>query len=130
MKKVIYRLQFRFDETNKSEMRDSKLNSILSSMEDIDTESPIQAPSNGTIIEVDGKDYEVKSKKISFVTEGDVVFYTTIINLTSEDTGKKDYDAQLEKVMKLMDSYKSRKIYKTKYGNEGGEFFSFGLNLE
>ena len=130
MKKVIYRLQFRFDETNKSEMRDSKLNSILSSMEDIDTESPIQAPSNGTIIEVDGKDYEVKSKKISFVTEGDVVFYTTIINLTSEDTGKKDYDAQLEEVRKLMDNYKSRKIYKTKYGNEGGDFFSFGLNLE
>ena len=114
MKKVIYRLQFRFDETNKSEMRDSKLNSILSSMEDIDTESPIQAPSNGTIIEVEGKDYEVKSKKISFVTEGDVVFYTTIINLTSEDTGKKDYDTQLEEVRKLMDSYKSRKIYKTK----------------
>ena len=130
MKKVIYRLQFRFDETNKSEMRDSKLNSILSSMEDIDTESPIQAPSNGTIIEVEGKDYEVKSKKISFVTEGDVVFYTTIINLTSEDTGKKDYDAQLEEVRKLMDNYKSRKIYKTKYGNEGGDFFSFGLNLE
>ena len=39
MKKVIYRLQFRFEETNKSEMRDNKLNSILSSMEDIDTET-------------------------------------------------------------------------------------------
>jgi len=128
MKKVIYRLQFRFDETNKTEMRDNKLNSILSSMEDIDTESPIQAPSNGTIIEIDGKDYEVKSKKISFVTEGDVVFYTTIINLTSEDNSKKDYDVKLEEVRKLMDSYKSNKIYKTRYGGgyDTGDFFSIG----
>ena len=107
MKKVIYRLQFRFEETNKTEMRDNKLNSILSSMEDIDTESPIQSPSNGTIIEIDGKDYEVKSKKISFVSEGDVVFYTTIVILTSE-VKKKDYDEQLESIRKLMQGDKKK----------------------
>jgi uncharacterized protein YfdQ (DUF2303 family) len=115
MKKVIYRLQFRFEETNKTEMRDNKLNSILSSMEDIDTESPIQSPSNGTIIEIDGKDYEVKSKKISFVTEGDVVFYTTIVILASE-VKKKDYDEQLESIRKLMQGYGSDKK-KSKWDN-------------
>ena len=88
MKKVIYRLQFRFEETNKSEMRDNKLNSILSSMEDIDTETPIQSPSNGSIIEIDGEDYEVISRKTAFTTEGDIVFYTTIITLSNSSRMK------------------------------------------
>jgi hypothetical protein len=43
MKKIFYRLKFRFEESNdKSDTRNDRLNSILSSMEDIDTENPIK----------------------------------------------------------------------------------------
>lgn len=123
MKKVIYRLQFRFEETNKTEMRDNKLNSILSSMEDIDTESPIQSPSNGTIIEIDGKDYEVKSKKISFVTEGDVVFYTTIVTLSNSSRMKNTSTDELDRIKKIMESYGKYQKKISKY-DSNGDFFS------
>ena len=102
MKKVIYRLQFRFEETNKSEMRDNKLNSILSSMEDIDTETPIQSPSNGSIIEIDGEDYVVISRKTAFTTEGDIVFYTKIITLSNSSRMKNTSTDELDRIKKIM----------------------------
>jgi hypothetical protein len=84
MKKIVYRLKFRFEESNdKSDTRNDRLNSILSSMEDIDTENPIKPPQKGSIIEVDGEVYEVTSQTYSFLTEGDMVFYTTIVGLVN-----------------------------------------------
>jgi alpha-acetolactate decarboxylase len=92
-------------------------------MEDIDTESPIQSPSNGTIIEIDGKDYEVKSKKISFVTEGDVVFYTTIVTLSNSSRMKNTSTDELDRIKKIMESYGKYQKKISKY-DSNGDFFS------
>jgi hypothetical protein len=90
MKKIVYRLKFRFEEaSDKTDTRNDRLNSILSSMEDIDTVNPITPPQKGSIIEVDGEKYEVASQAYSFLTEGDMVFYTTIVGLVNVDTREK-----------------------------------------
>jgi hypothetical protein len=83
MKKVIYRIQFRFESIGDiQKKRDSRIDSLLSSLDNIDTEKPIVAPFKGSVVEVDGTDYEVTGNKLQFVVEEDIVFYTTIVSLT------------------------------------------------
>lgn len=109
MKKVIYRIQFRFEDSGNKELdRDDKISSILSSMENIDTVDKISAPSKGSIIEVGGKDFEVTSIKYAFNVEGNNVINTTIVGLTSlekvEDSRKstKESNDQLYAELKRM----------------------------
>jgi hypothetical protein len=107
MKKVVYRLQFRFEESNdKNENRNDKLNAILSSIEDIDSEEQINAPVNGSIIEIDGIDYKVSNKKYTFITEGDLVYYTTVVELSNEkikkEKEKSEHDILLEKMRRMI----------------------------
>ena len=120
MKNIVYRLQFRFEESSdKSETRNSRLTSILSSMEDIDTEKPIIYPNTGSIIEIDGEDFEIVSKKFSFIHEGNTVFYTTIISMVNfkKKVDTDDYD----KMKKVLQDYiqestkKSDAKYPSKY---------------
>lgn len=82
MKKVIYRIQFRFESIGDiQKKRDSRIDSLLSSLDNIDTEKPIVAPFKGSVVEVDGADYEVTGNKLQFLVEEDIVFYTTIVSL-------------------------------------------------
>ena len=82
MKKVIYRIQFRFESIGDiQKKRDSRIDSLLSSLDNIDTEKPIVAPFKGSVVEVDGTDYEVTGNKLQFLVEEDIVFYTTIVSL-------------------------------------------------
>ena len=112
MKKVIYRIQFRFEDSGNKELdRDDKISSILSSMENIDTVDKISAPSKGSIIEVGGKDFEVTSIKYAFNVEGNNVINTTIVGLTS-----------LEKVEA------SRKLIGNKKGDDWTFMHSGGLS--
>jgi hypothetical protein len=103
MKKVIYRLKFRFEESSeKTDTRNDRLNSILSSMEDIDTENPITPPQKGSIVEVDGEKYEVTSQAYSFLTEGDMVFYTTIVGLVNVDTRERRKQSENDLLLQRM----------------------------
>ena len=113
MKKIVYRLKFRFEESNdKSDTRNDRLNSILSSMGDIDTENPINPPQKGSIIEVDGEAYEVTSQVYSFLTEGDMVFYTTIVGLVNVDAREKrkvsENDLILQRMRDMFDNRKGK----------------------
>ena len=125
MKNIIYRLQFRFENNGTtSEVRDSKLASILSSMEDIDTENQIPCPNTGSIIEIDGLDYEVSSKKFSFLNEGNSVFYTTIISLRSKLTQVVNNEDEGEKLKRYITDYLSEKGSGKKYGR-GTDWYSY-----
>jgi len=112
MKKVIYRIQFRFEDSGNKELdRDDKISSILSSMENIDTNDKISAPAKGSIIEVGGKDFEVTSIKYAFNVEGNNVINTTIVGLTSVETSKKlkdkeDNDRIYEELKRMIDNNK------------------------
>lgn len=109
MKKVIYRLQFRFDDTGSvDKKRDIRLVSLFSDLENIDTEKPIIAPSKGTVVEVDGRDYIVMGTKTSFLTEGDIVFYTTIVTLGVKEPVRR-FDNN-EYLREMLDQY----IYESK----------------
>jgi len=110
MKKVIYRLQFRFDDTGSiDKKRDIRLASLFSGLEDIDTENPIIIPSKGTVIEIDSQDYIVMGTKTSFLIEGDTVFYITIVILgVKEPVRRFDNDEYLKDMI-------------NKYLNEGGD---------
>lgn len=101
MKKVIYRLQFRFDDTGSvDKKRDIRLASLFSDLENIDTERPIIAPSKGTVVEVDNQDYLVMGTKTSFLTEGDIVFYTTIVTLgVKEPVRRTDNNEYLKEIL-------------------------------
>jgi hypothetical protein len=86
MKKIIYRIQFRFESIGDvQKKRDSRIDSLLSSLDKIDTEKPIVAPFKGSVVEVDGTDYVVTENKLQFVVEEEIVFYTTIVSLTPKD---------------------------------------------
>jgi hypothetical protein len=113
MKKIVYRLKFRFEESNdKSDTRNDRLNSILSSMEDIDTENPIKPPQKGSLIEVDGEAYEVTSQSYSFLKEGDMVFYTTIVGLVNvsarEARQKSENDLVFQRMRDMLDDRKGK----------------------
>lgn len=106
MKKIVYRLKFRFQESfDKATTRNDRLNSILSSMEDIDTENPIHPPSIGSTIEIDNEKYVVSTISYSFLTENDMVFYTTIVSLVNKYSKerKEEKDQLMEKLQKIID---------------------------
>ena len=106
MKKIVYRLKFRFQESfDKATTRNDRLNSILSSMEDIDTENPIHPPSIGSTIEIDNEKYVVSTISYSFLTENDMVFYTTIVSLVNKYSKerKEEKDQLMEKLQQIID---------------------------
>lgn len=113
MKKVIYRIQFKFEGKNTSETRNNKLISLLSNIENIDTESPIIPPPTGSIIEIDGEEFEITSRRYSFVTEEDVVYYTTILILGN----KKDLTDSYGKLKQMVKDH--GEIYKYKHSKFG-----------
>lgn len=92
MNTVKYRIEFRIEETiDKSKTRDSRIDAVFSSIQNIDTETKIEAPSVGSIIEIDGIDYEIVSRKYSFLNEGQFVIFSTIIGIINTKT-KKEID--------------------------------------
>lgn len=110
MKKVIYRLQFRFDDTGSvDKKRDIRLASLFSDLENIDTEKPIIAPSKGTVVEVDGQDYIVMGSKTSFVTEENIVFYTTIVTLGVKEPVRRLDNSEYLKEMLEQYIYEAKK---------------------
>jgi len=122
MKKIVYRLKFRFQEGfDKETTRDDRLNSILSSMEDIDTENPIHPPGIGSTIEIDSEKYVVSTISYSFLTENDMVFYTTIVSLANKyaKAKREEHDQLMEKIKKIAGSGKWNKL-----DDNDGEFFN------
>jgi hypothetical protein len=93
MKNIIYRTQFRIDSTGQSDVdRDSKLDNILSSMENFDSSEKINPPSVNSTIEIDNQDYIITKIKYSFYHENDNIVYATILEIIKEKT-----KAELEK---------------------------------
>ena len=114
MKGIRYRIQFRIEDSGeKSENRDSKIDAIFSSISNIDSSEKVECPSIGSIIELDGVDYEIVSKKYSFLNEGDLVIFITIAGIMKASTKeemeskkrKEESDILYEK-MKSMIRYK------------------------
>ena len=52
----------------------------------IDTNEKVDCPTIGSIIEIDSMDYEVVSRKYSFLNEGDFVIFTSIVGLVNAKT--------------------------------------------
>lgn len=105
MKGVRYRIQFRIEDSgDKSENRDNKIDAIFSSISNIDTTEKVDCPPTGSIIELDGVDYEIVSKKYSFLNEGDLVIFITIAGIMKANT-KEESDLLYER-MKSMIKYK------------------------
>ena len=128
MKNIIYRLKFIIEKSNdKSETRNNRLTAILSSMEDIDTQNPIPTPAINTIIEIDGEDFEVISKKVSFLNETDKVFYTTIIYLEKkkDPIPKKSADEYLKELKQAIEASDISKKYINRNKYDG---YLFGDN--
>lgn len=87
MKGIRYRIQFRIEDTGRvSENRDNRIDAIFSSIRNVDTNEKIDCPSVGSIIEIDEVDYEITSKKYSFLNEGDFVIFTTIVGIINAKT--------------------------------------------
>lgn len=111
MKNIVYRLKFIIEESqNKSETRDNRLTSILSTLEDIDTKEPISSPQVGSIIEIDSEEFIVSKKNFSFLNEGDIVFYTTLVYLKKsrkEEDPKKSTEDYLNEFKKAIQKYKN-----------------------
>lgn len=119
MKKVIYRLQFKIEDTSDIQSnRENKIISLLSTLDNIDTEKQINAPVKGTIIDIDGIDFIVDGTKISFLCEEDIVFYTTIVLLKQKNkpvTNKLSHDDMLEYITNHV---KYEQLYDKFYGKK------------
>jgi hypothetical protein len=117
MKNIIYRLKFIIEEsTDKSKTRNDRLTSLLSTLEDIDTEQPISAPHVNSIIEIDSEEFVVSKKNFSFLNEGDSVFYTTIVYLKKKEDPKPKEDTDYAELIKKFLSTKNS-TYKDDYDN-------------
>lgn len=103
MKKLVYRLQFSIKESgSKEEVRDDKIDTILSSMDIIDTDRQIYPPLKGSIIEIDNVDYKVIDHKYKFIVEADVVYHTTIVTIQNPLRFKPDIpDRKIEDFLKI-----------------------------
>ena len=111
MKGVKYRIQFRIEDTGiKSENRDSRIDAIFSSIANIDTSEKVDSPSVGSIIELDGVDYEIVSKKYSFLNEGELVIFSTILGIMNAKTkeelekekSKREQDLVYDRLKKMI----------------------------
>jgi hypothetical protein len=133
MKNIIYRLKFIIEESkDKTETRNDRLTSILSTMEDIDTETPISAPKLGSIIEVDSEEFIITKINYSFLNEEDKVFYTTIVYLgKKQETKKQTTEDYYEILKKMVDKKGSNKYGGNQWGGNqwydpsqiNGDFF-------
>lgn len=114
MKGVRYRIQFRIEDSgDKSENRDNKIDAIFSSISNIDTTEKVDCPPTGSIIELDGVDYEIVSKKYSFLNEGDLVIFITIAGIMKANTKQEmEYKKRKEESDLLYERMKSMIKYK------------------
>ena len=81
---VKYRLKFRFDSFNTVEQREDNINSILSDLTDIVSDTPIRKLEVNEIVEVNGIRYKVKEVVISLEVSGDITYYDFNTILSSE----------------------------------------------
>lgn len=110
MKGVRYRIQFRIEDSGeKSENRDEKIASFFSSISNIDSSEKVECPSIGSIVELDSVDYEIVSKKYSFLNEGDLVIFITIAGLVNvnarEARQKSENDLMFQRMRDINRSY-------------------------
>lgn len=100
-----YKIKFELDysDLSKQEMRDSKINEILTSdkvmMEvEVDPQIKLPLPEVDSIIEIDGKDYKIKSTK--FRMESDC--YTVVHLVESIESVREKQRERFEKQKKSM----------------------------
>lgn len=92
---VKYRLKFRFDSFNTVEQREDNINSILSDLTDIVSDTPIRKLEVNEIVEVNGIRYKVKEVVISLEVSGDITYYdfnTILSNEKSKLTQDDNYN--------------------------------------
>jgi len=107
MKKVVYRILFRIQSQNDLVIdRNEKLEFTLSSIENIETEEKINLPEIGSILEVDGEDYQITDFKYSFEQTDEIVYYNQIVEIirakTKEEREKENRKNQEDILFKKM----------------------------
>lgn len=115
MKKIIYRLIFKFnDSKDKSVNRDNRISSVLSDDNVIDTETQIKKPEIGSIIVIEDEDYKVSSIKQAYTTDEENVYNTTIVLLDkiTKNTTTTKTNVDIKEILRLRDEYIKRKLGK------------------
>lgn len=103
MKKIGYRLQFKIRENgSKEEIRDNRIDDILS-IDIIETESPLTVPTKGSTLVVNDEDYITGDISYKYQTEGDMVYYTTIVLIWKKipELPNRDYREIIEEYLKI-----------------------------
>lgn len=80
----IFKIKFEFQSSsNKSIDRNQNIDNLLSEIQDIESDSPLPIPGDGSIFEMSGEEYKVLSHKFSFNIEGGNFYYKTILKIKS-----------------------------------------------
>jgi hypothetical protein len=106
----IFKIKFEFtSSSNKSIDRDQNIDNLLSEIQDIESDSPLPIPSDGSIFEMAGEEYKVISHKFSFNIEDGSFYYKTILKIKSlkqikqeeSKKAKSDNDELIRKLVQL-----------------------------
>jgi len=103
---VQYRLKFSFDSFDKVEQREDTINSLLSDLTDIVSDSPIRKPEVNEVVIVNDIRYKVKEVTISFEVVSRTTYYDFNVSLSKEVVIKKTpakvkyFDASSMEVLK------------------------------
>lgn len=93
----IFKIKFEFDKiSDKSIDRDQNIDNLLSEVQDIESDTPLPTPSDGSIFEMAGEEYKVISHKFSFNIEDGNFYYKTILKIKSLKQIKRE-EAKKEK---------------------------------
>lgn len=80
----IYKIKFEIDASdNASISRDQNILAILSELQDIESDTPMPFPTDGSNFIMGKDEFKVISHKYSFNVDGDIFYYQTILKVKS-----------------------------------------------
>lgn len=95
---IKYRLRFKFQkETDPTIDRENNINSIISDIDSIVSDTPIRKPLDGEMILISGEEYKVVSTTIAFEKDGEDTFYDLVVLLKSNKPTPKTPPIRKEK---------------------------------
>lgn len=104
---VKYRLKFEFISNNTESKRDNGINSIISDVENIESNTEIRKPMKGDQIKIGNDMYIVDSIYFSFEKEGEISYYNT--NIILQNKREREEEEILRKIKEEREKAKAKK---------------------
>lgn len=111
MRKV-YKIKFEFEHSNnKIKKRNNSIQAILSELQDIESDTPIPYPDNGSTFTIGSTEYKALSHKFKIDIESDILYYQVTVMIKSCDEIKEE-EALAEEIKRDTASLLSPKVNK------------------